>query len=311
MGPDLTPKYDSNDESDHDDDECIYKGDQTIAPIGCKELLPRVTLFVVIGFISLLFSVTLAHQVLEINLPQTLDDVKAIARHLETMAASTWLDYASILGVFAVIYLWQQAFSIPGSVLLNLLAGHLYGIPFATVWTSALTAAGATLAYGLAMLVGEPFLGMPWVAKRAAPFTRQMERQKSKTDLFWWLLFARLFPFSPYWFINLISPLLGVPVGPFFWSTFLGSMPYNFICAQAGAVLGSLTSTSDILSFGLLLKLLFVSFISLVPIIWGKSIQRWVRRMLQLPPVDDDDIEKGLSMELSQNSDYQRVSQHD
>lgn len=281
-----------------DEDEVIYRMESlNNSPLTWKQLIPRLCLFVLIAIMSLVFSMSLAHIVLAINLPRTLSDVQATSLQLEELLRSSWEGYFSVTFVFTILYLWQQAFSIPGSVLLNLLAGYLYGISMGTLLTSFLTAGGATLAYGLAILVGEPFIRIPWVARKAGPLNRQLEQEKKNGGLFWWLLFARLFPFSPYWFINLISPLLDIPVSPFFWSTVLGSMPYNFICAQAGDVLSDLTSTSDIVSVSLVLKLLIVSFISLVPVIWGKAIQQWTRQIMGLPPmmtekaVEDEEVE--------------------
>lgn len=276
------------------DDEVIYREeDQKEAPTW-RQLFPRLLLFLFIGVISLVFTISLAHYVLDIGLPRTLEDVQQTALQLEELIANSWTGYGSVTVVFAVLYLWQQAFSIPGSVLLNLLAGYLYGITMGSVLTSFLTAGGATLAYGLAILVGEPLIRVPWFARKAEPLYRQVESERQSGGLFWWLLFARLFPFSPYWFINLVSPLLDIPVSPFFWSTFFGSMPYNFVCAQAGDVLGDLTSTSDIVSVSLIIKLLIVSFISLVPVIWGKAIQQWTRQMMGLPALDVD-LEKSLN----------------
>ncbi|KAF7721802.1 Transmembrane protein 41A [Apophysomyces ossiformis] len=294
-----------------DNDERVFQLDNLASDVPTwRQLLPRLALFVVIGLVSLFFTMTLAHEVLDIGLPRTLAEVQATAVQLEELARATWTGSLSVAGVFAVLYLWQQAFSVPGSVLLNLLAGYLYGIGLATIWTSWLTATGATLAYGLAKLVGEPFMQIGWISRKAKVMMNQMNG-RTKSGLFWWLLFVRLFPFTPYWFINMVSPLLGVPVFPFFWSTFIGVMPYNLVCAQAGDVLGDLTSTSEILSFSLILKLLLVSFISLVPVVWGKSIQRAVRRCLNLPPSEDldDDVEKA-SVEIDCDG-YQRVSTHD
>ncbi|KAI8069814.1 snare associated Golgi protein-domain-containing protein [Gilbertella persicaria] len=296
------------------DDEVIYRTDKSASMPTWKQLVPRLLIFVLIGILSLVFSISLAHIVLDIGLPRTLEDVKATALHLDELLQNSWTGYGSVTFVFSVLYLWQQAFSIPGSVLLNLLAGYLYGIFTGAVLTSFLTASGATLAYALAMLVGKPLIRVPWFARKAEPLSRQLEQERRSGGLFWWLLFARLFPFSPYWFINLISPLLDIPVVPFFWSTVFGSMPYNFVCAQAGDVLSDLTSTSDIVTVSLVMKLLIVSFISLVPVIWGKSIQQWTRRIMGLPPiVDDKDVEKALNgqddMELAvSHSDYNRVS---
>ena len=70
--------------------------------------------------------------------------------------------------------------------------------------------------------------------------------EEEGTSLFMQLLLIRLFPLTPYWFINLASPLVGVPVIPFMTSMFLGCMPYNYICAQAGAILGEIHELRDI-----------------------------------------------------------------
>jgi uncharacterized membrane protein YdjX (TVP38/TMEM64 family) len=298
-------------EEDEDEDEVIYRADSQKEAPTWKQLIPRLLIFILIGVISLVFSLSLAHYVLDIGLPRTLEDVQQTSLQLEELLTNDWAGYGSVTFVFAVLYLWQQAFSIPGSVLLNLLAGYLYGITMGTIWTSFLTACGATLAYGLAILVGEPLIRVPWVARKAEPINKQLEQEKQNGGLFWWLLFLRLFPFSPYWFINMISPLLDIPVSPFFWSTFFGVMPYNFICAQAGDVLGDLTSTSDIVSVSLVVKLLIVSFISLVPVIWGKNIQQWTRQLMGLPPVIDMDLEKSLNNNNDEDvelSGYSRFS---
>ncbi|KAF9314925.1 Transmembrane protein 41A, partial [Podila minutissima] len=67
--------------------------------------------------------------------------------------------------------------------------------------------------------------------------TQTTEEEDDGPSLFMQLLLIRLFPLTPYWFINLASPLVGVPVIPFMTSMFLGCMPYNYICTQAGAIL--------------------------------------------------------------------------
>ncbi|KAI8997622.1 snare associated Golgi protein-domain-containing protein [Pilobolus umbonatus] len=303
---DLDPKYTNN--SYVEDDETIYRTSSLYSGSTptWQQLVPRLLLFIFICVISLVFTISLAHSVLDINLPRTLEDVQETALQLDELIKSTWSGYGSVTFVFSVLYLWQQAFSIPGSVLLNLLAGYLYGITLGSLLTSFLTAGGATLAYGLANLVGEPLIRVPWFAKRAEPLNRQLEQERKSGGLFWWLLFIRLFPFSPYWFINLVSPLLNVPVSPFFWSTFFGSWPYNFVCAQAGDVLGDLTSTSDIVSLSLIIKLLIVSFISLVPVIWGKAIQQWARQLLGLPLMETDSEKTPSDIELSMD-EYSRV----
>ncbi|KAI8078691.1 snare associated Golgi protein-domain-containing protein [Halteromyces radiatus] len=267
-----------------------------------QRLVPRLALFASVGAVSLYLLIQLTHLVLNIDLPHTLQDVQSIATQLDTMThEGTWWDYVKVVMVFAAIYVWQQGFSMPGCVLLNLLSGHLYGVVAGSLWTSYLTGLGSTLAYFFGWLVGQPAMEMAWIRHRADLMREQMEKERKSTGLFWWLLFARLFPFSPYWFINLASPLLGISVVPFFWSTFLGSLPYNFVCAQAGEVLGELSSTSDILTVSLMIKLLLVSLISLIPIFWGKTIQRKLRGWIQQRKEDEE-------MELDRYQQHRQTS---
>ena len=48
--------------------------------------------------------------------------------------------------------------------------------------------------------------------------------QEHKDDLLSYVMFLRMTPVLPNWFINLASPHVGVPVMTFFWSTFFGKL---------------------------------------------------------------------------------------
>lgn len=164
-------------------------------------LVPRLTFVVLAGMLSFCFLIILTHTLLNMDLPRSLQQVQLIAAQLDDMThGRTWSDYFCVVVVFASIYLWQQGFSMPGSILLNLLAGQLYGVVTATLWTSYLTAFGSTLAYFLGWwVIGPPVLEVPWVKRRVELWQEQMDREKKAVGLFWWLLFIRLLPFSPYW----------------------------------------------------------------------------------------------------------------
>lgn len=41
--------------------------------------------------------------------------------------------------------------------------------------------------------------------------------------MFNYMIVLRISPFPPNWIVNLGSPHLGVPIGVFFWGTFLGT----------------------------------------------------------------------------------------
>lgn len=259
------------------DDECIY---DDVQPIQKKQtiqrVLVRVAIFITIALASLGLCLVLAHETLDIEIPRTLAELKESAIHLELVAQETTTGYMHVTFVFAVLYLWQQAFSIPGSILLNLLAGYLYGAAMGGLWTSALTAGGATLAYLLAYLICEPFMDLTWVNNKMDVIRTQVNVNKKNGGLFWWLLFARLFPFTPYWFMNMAAPMLEIPVMPFFVSTFFGSLPYNFVSCQAGEVIGQINTTADIFTFSMIIKMAIVSIISLIPVVFGSKIKKYM-----------------------------------
>ena len=46
------------------------------------------------------------------------------------------------------------------------------------------------------------------------------------------LVYFRITPFLPNWFINIVSPVIGVDLRPFWLGTFVGVAPPSFIAIQ-------------------------------------------------------------------------------
>ncbi|NWX96286.1 TM41A protein, partial [Nothoprocta ornata] len=202
--------------------------------------------------------------------------------------------------LFCAAYLYKQSFAIPGSSLLNVLAGALFGPWLGLALCSALAAAGATLCYLLSGAFGKGLLehycprqvaALQGKVSRAARdngtprgrsphpgcFPRQVEENRS--CLFFFLLFLRLFPMTPNWFLNLSAPILNIPVGQFFFSVLIGLTPYNFICVQTGAMLSQISSLDALFSWDTLLKLLTMALAALVP---GTLIKQYGKKHLKL-----------------------------
>lgn len=162
-------------------------------------LMKWIVIFVIIGFVSFYTIISLANTLLDITIPHSLEEIKNIATYLLTLSTrGSWVDFFKVVFIFASLYLWQQTFSLPGTILLNVLSGYLYGIGLSTLWTSYLTALGSSFAYLFSLKIGKPIMNIDWIQKRAIQMEKQMEKDK-EIGIFWWLLFARLFPFSPYW----------------------------------------------------------------------------------------------------------------
>lgn len=110
---------------------------------------------------------------------------------------------------------------------------------------------------------------------------------ENRRNLFWFLLFVRIVPFTPNWFLNIASPIVGISPLYFIASVFLGLMPYNFICVQAGQILDSIKSLDDVFSRKVFAQLFGLAVVMLIPIALGKffSSSKPKQRALDAGPV--------------------------
>ncbi|XP_053930053.1 transmembrane protein 41A isoform X1 [Cuculus canorus] len=195
------------------------------------------------------------------------------------------------VALFCAAYLYKQSFAIPGSGVLNVVAGALFGPWAALALCSALTAVGATLCYLLAGAFGKQLL-VHYFPERVALLQRKVEENRS--CLFFFLLFLRLFPMTPNWFLNISAPILNIPLSQFFFSVLIGLTPYNFICVQTGAILSELTSLDAIFSWDTVLKLFAMAVAALIP---GVLIKKYSKKHLKL-----DDNKHALVLNSKKNS---------
>lgn len=86
-------------------------------------------------------------------LPHSVADLPALTATLSTYRASSPLAELHLFAVLTLLFLWKQCFSIPGSVLTNILFGALYGTTLGTWWACLWTATGSTGAYAIALVI--------------------------------------------------------------------------------------------------------------------------------------------------------------
>jgi uncharacterized membrane protein YdjX (TVP38/TMEM64 family) len=201
--------------------------------------------------------------------------------------------HSFLLGIHSAVFVFKQAFSIPGSIVMNILFGAMYGTASATAHTCFLTAVGSLGAYGTARTCAplvERFL------PRALAITRNHLDSHTPSDLFTYLLLARFFPLLPYSVLNLVSGVLGLPIPSFFWTLVIGSFPYNLVTTQLGELLAHLApgvtnGLSAIWSPSLVVRLVAVTVLSALPVIFkerlraliaSRHLARLVRRLYEL-----------------------------
>ncbi|XP_056390887.1 transmembrane protein 41A isoform X2 [Hyla sarda] len=200
------------------------------------------------------------------QLKKDLDELRELADFLQEYKREHQ-SYVTLL--FCSAYLYKQSFAIPGSSFLNLLAGALFGPWMGLLLCCTLTSLGATFCYVLSQAFGKQILIMYFPEKISM---LQNKIEENRSGLFFFLLFLRLFPMTPNWFLNLSSPILNIPVGQFFFSVLIGLLPYNFICVQTGSILSKIKSLDDMFSWGTLLKLLAIALVALIP---GTIVKRF------------------------------------
>ncbi|KAG8516042.1 Transmembrane protein 41A [Galemys pyrenaicus] len=178
--------------------------------------------------------------------------------------------------LFCSAYLYKQGFAIPGSSFLNVLAGALFGPWLGLLLCCVLTSVGATCCYLLSSIFGKQLVVFYFPDKVTL---LQKKVEENRNSLFFFLLFLRLFPMTPNWFLNLSAPILNIPLMQFFFSVLIGLIPYNFICVQTGSILSTLTSLDALFSWETIFKLLAIALMALVP---GTLIKKFSQKDLNL-----------------------------
>lgn len=206
-------------------------------------LLPRLTFLALSFALSFLLIAYLLSTIPHLSLPTSVASIRDQISNLRSYAASSRPAYTHLLLVLSIVFVWKQAFSIPGSALVNVLIGSVYGTWTGTLFTCLLTACGSTVAYGMAKLarpVVETYMPKPLALTQraldrfAVDSTGRPDGRKEydRAELTSYLLLARLLPVLPYAVLNVAAGVLDVPVTPFFWTLVFGSFPYNFCTTQ-------------------------------------------------------------------------------
>ena len=171
---------------------------------------------------------------------------------------------------FICVYIFLQTFAIPGSIFLSIISGFLFPFPLALFAVCFCSATGASFCYLLSYLVGRKLV-RHYLPERAAQWSAKVDSHRS--NLLSYILFLRITPFLPNWFINIVSPVIGVPLFPFWTGTFFGVAPPSFIFIQAGTTLQQLTSTMDPITWDTVLLLVVFALLSILPVLLKNKLK--------------------------------------
>lgn len=202
-----------------------------------------------------------------VKLPRNVEDLKNLGRVLENYKH----DYQyQVLAALLFSYLFLQTFAIPGSISLSILSGFLYPFPVALSLVCFCSATGASCCYFISYNFGRKLI-YKYFPDKITYYSNLV--QKHKNDMLSYIIFLRITPLLPNWFINISAPLIAVPFFPFWLGTFLGVAPPSFLAIHAGKTLHELTSIGGTWSWSSMILLFFFAVISLLPVLLKNSLK--------------------------------------
>ncbi len=220
--------------------------------------------------LPLLLLAALSAAMMALGVPDalTLDSLRDNRETLQRFVAA----HGAVAAVsYVVAYAVVVALSLPGATLMTLAGGFLFGVGLG----GALGVLSATLGASLLFVVARSAAG-GLLSRRAGPFLRRME-EGFQADAFHYLLSLRLMPVFPFWAVNLVAAVLGMPAGRFVVATAVGIVPGTFVFAAFGAGLGDALASeaavrvADVFSPPLLFGLVGLGLLALLPV----AVRRW------------------------------------
>lgn len=195
-----------------------------------------------------------------LKIPWNIEDAKNLGIVLNRYKVDHY--YHVMTGVF-LTYIFLQTFAIPGSLFLSILSGYLFPFYVAIILVCTCSMVGATLCFLLSQLLGRRLV-LKYFPEKASKWKVQVD--KHKNNLFNYMVFLRITPILPNWFINLTAPVIGVPLIPFAFGTFIGVAPPSFFAIQGGQTLHTMTREDTAFNMTSFMWLAAFGLISVIPI---------------------------------------------
>jgi uncharacterized membrane protein YdjX (TVP38/TMEM64 family) len=131
------------------------------------------------------------------------------------------------------LYVTVASLSLPISTVVSLLGGFLFDFWLGVVLVSFASTSGSTLAF-----LGSRYLFRDFVQRRFGKWLDAANRGLDKDGLYY-LLTLRLIPYVPFFVVNFVMGLTGMPARTFWWVSQLGMLPATCLYVNAGKQLGT------------------------------------------------------------------------
>ena len=169
------------------------------------------------------------------------------------------------LALFMAVYFAIISSALPVGPPMSLIAGFLFGRWVGTAAILVAATAGALVVYRLARLSIDSPTGAR-LRERAGPAVRAVG-ESLRSNAFGSVLVMRLIPVFPFFLVNIVAGLFGVPARAFALATLLGRIPAAFIYVSLGEEVGRVSSLDELMSPRIGLTLTALGLLALAPVV--------------------------------------------
>jgi uncharacterized membrane protein YdjX (TVP38/TMEM64 family) len=194
-----------------------------------------------------------------------------IKRHRDTLLAFTDAHFAAALAIAFLIYAGQVAFSLPGSLVLSLTMGFVFGRWVGTALVVVAATIGATLVF-----LAARYLFADAARRRMGALGEKINAGFTE-NAFSYLLFLRLVPIFPFFLVNLAPAFTTIPLRTYVLATAIGIIPGTFVFVNLGQALGRIDSLEGVVSLDVLAGLGLLALLALIPVVVQKMRSRRAR----------------------------------
>ncbi|TFL00471.1 snare associated Golgi protein-domain-containing protein [Pterulicium gracile] len=243
--------------------------------------IPILTVILLFPVSTALILFSLKSLPITLTWPKTITDLAQLGTELRGYSQSSPSSMAHVIAVLSVTAVWKHAWSIPGSVVWNVLAGALFSPVLAVVLLSFLTMIGSAcstlLSAPLAPVLSH-FFPRALDMTRAALQGSSRSKPDSTVQSAWIRLSVlRLIGVVPWSGINIACGVSGVPLFDCMLGAFIGTLPWTAVTCQIGDILQTVAShpsspasqpvSALLASPAIITKLILLSVLSLAPIL--------------------------------------------
>ena len=195
---------------------------------------------------------------------------ETLAQNREALIAFRDANYTLTALAFVGAYILIVAFSLPGAAIATLTGGFLFGLFPGALFNALAATVGATAIF----LAAKHGLGDRLAAKMDAS-GGAVKRIKDgiRADETSYLFVMRLVPAVPFFVANLIPAFVGVGLGKYVVTTFLGILPGSVVYTWVGAGLGAVFARGETPDLGIVFEphiigpILGLAVLALLPIV--------------------------------------------